>query len=309
MREKEEGNKRGNRDLSGRITGYNLTSPRIVRELLDEHGLAAKKSLGQNFLVDANILKTIIQAAQIEATDLILEIGAGIGALTVALSDRAGHVVAVEADRFFLPVLEKVLSGRKNITLIGEDILRLDLESVTAGRNAPKVVANLPYYISTPILFFLLESDVEWGNIVLMVQKEVAERVVSPSGIKTYGALSVMIQHYADAEIVAVVPPTVFLPRPKVESAILRLRPKKVTQSKEVKELFGLLVRNAFAHRRKTLYNSIKGIIPALGGEEVVIEAFQALGIYQGQRGETLTPTQFYKLALFFAAKDASKGR
>lgn len=309
MREKEEGNRRKNGDLSSRITGYNLTSPRIVRELLDEYGLAAKKSLGQNFLVDANILKTIIQAAQIEATDLILEIGAGIGALTTALSDRSGHVVAVEADRFFLPVLQKVLSGRKNVTLIGEDILRLDLKSVTAGWNAPKVVANLPYYISTPILFFLLESDVEWGNIVLMIQKEVAERVVSPSGIKAYGALSVMIQHYADAEIVAVVPPTVFLPRPKVESAILRLRPKKITQSKEVKELFGLLVRNAFAHRRKTLYNSIKGIIPALGGEEVVVEAFQALGIKQEQRGETLTPAQFYELALFFAANDASKGR
>lgn len=282
---------------SGNEERFNLTSPRQVRQLLDKYGLTAKKSLGQNFLIDANILRKILQAAEILPSDVVLEIGVGVGALTGALAERAQAVVAVETDRSLLPLLNEVLADKKNVTLIFEDILKLDLTNLLAGADTAKVVANLPYYITTPIIFHLLKSNIKWGIIVLMIQKEVAERIVSPPGGKNYGALSVMVQHYASAEIMGIVPPTVFLPRPKVESAILRLKPRDIDYPDDVEEVFSLLVRTVFAFRRKNLVNSLKGIIPKLGGEERVRAALKIFNIDPEERGENLSPEEFFALA------------
>lgn len=282
---------------SGNEERFNLTSPRQVRQLLDKYGLTAKKSLGQNFLIDANILRKILQAAEILPSDVVLEIGVGVGALTGALAERAQAVVAVETDRSLLPLLNEVLADKKNVTLIFEDILKLDLTNLLAGADTAKVVANLPYYITTPIIFHLLKSNIKWGIIVLMIQKEVAERIVSPPGGKNYGALSVMVQHYASAEIMGIVPPTVFLPRPKVESAILRLKPRDIDYPDDVEEVFSLLVHTVFAFRRKNLVNSLKGIIPKLGGEERVRAALKIFNIDPEERGENLSPEEFFALA------------
>lgn len=260
--------------------------------------MAAKKGLGQNFLTDANILRKIVDAAQLSPDDLVLEIGPGVGALTVALAEAAGGVVAVETDRSLTPLLAEVLAGRDNVRLVFGDILKFDPAALLAPEGtAPKVVANLPYYITTPIIFHLLESAVKWQLMVFLVQKEVAERMVSPPGNKVYGALSVMIQSYCEVELVGVVPPTVFIPRPKVYSAIVRLVPKPREFTPETDRCFSLLVRTIFSSRRKNLYNSLRSIFSQLGGEKKVMAAIERLGLDPRQRGETLSPAEFYALA------------
>jgi 16S rRNA (adenine1518-N6/adenine1519-N6)-dimethyltransferase len=267
---------------------------------LTKYNLAAKKQLGQNFLVDANILRKIVSAANLSSSDLVLEVGTGIGALTTALSEQAGYVLTVEADSSLAPLLKQVLAGRDNVRVIFSDILQLNPADLFKENSIkPKVVANLPYYITTPILFHLLESDVNWDVLVFLVQKEVAERIISPPGNKVYGALSVMIQHYCEAEIVGVVPPTVFLPKPKVNSAIIRLIPKEKEFSPEIEKTFSLLVRTVFTYRRKNLYNSLRGIFTELGGENKVMEALKTLNIKPSQRGETLSPEEFYAIAAY----------
>lgn len=278
----------------------NLTSPRIVHQLLTKYNLTAKKQLGQNFLIDANILRKIVLAANLSSSDLVLEVGTGIGALTTALSEQAGYVLTVEADSSLAPLLKQVMAGRDNVRVIFSDILQLNpADLFKKNLIKPKVVANLPYYITTPILFHLLESDVNWDMLVFLVQKEVAERIISPPGNKVYGALSVMIQHYCEAEIVGVVPPTVFLPKPKVNSAIIRLIPKEKEFSPEIEKTFSLLVRTVFTYRRKNLYNSLRGIFTELGGENKVMEALKTLNIQPSQRGETLSPEEFYAIAAY----------
>lgn len=253
-------------------------------------------------MTDANTLQKIVAAAELDSSDLVVEIGAGIGALTNGLAEQAGLVVAVETDRSLAPLLEEVLAGRDNVRIIYGDILKLQpLTLIEGAYLKPKVVANLPYYITTPILFRLLESGINWQLLVFLVQKEVARRIVSPPGNKVYGALSVMIQHRCQAEIVGVVPPTVFLPRPKVDSAIVRLIPRKRESDHQTERLFSLVVRTVFAYRRKNLYNSLRSIFSELGGEKRVGEAFQALQINPLQRGETLSPEEFYDLASYFA--------
>ena len=274
----------------------------MVSQLLDKYQLTAKKQLGQNFLTDANTLQKIVAAAELDSSDLVVEIGAGIGTLTNSLAERAGLVVTVETDRSLAPLLEEVLTGHANVRIIYGDILKLDpLILIEETHLKPKVVANLPYYITTPILFHLLESGIDWRLLVFLVQKEVAQRMVSPPGNKIYGALSVMIQHYCHAEIIGIVPPTVFLPRPKVDSAIVRLIPRKRETNPQTERLFSLLVRTSFAYRRKNLFNSLRRIFSDLGGEKRVEEAFQVLGINPKQRGETLSPEEFYALASYLA--------
>lgn len=279
-----------------------LTSPRVVRQLLEKYQLTAKKQLGQNFLTDGNTLQKIVRAAELDASDLVVEIGTGIGTLTNSLAERAGLVVTVETDRALAPLHEEVLAGHTNVRIIYGDILKLDPQTlITETHFKPKVVANLPYYITTPILFHLLEAGIDWHLLVFLVQKEVAQRMVSPPGNKVYGALSVMIQHYCHPEIVGIVPPTVFLPQPKVDSAIVRLLPRRRETDPRTERFFSLLVRTAFAYRRKNLYNSLRCIFSELGGEKRVEEAFQVLGINPQQRGETLSPEEFYALASYLA--------
>jgi 16S rRNA (adenine1518-N6/adenine1519-N6)-dimethyltransferase len=265
-----------------------------------KYKLVAKKGLGQNFLADANILRKIVAAAQLSPSDLVLEIGPGLGALTVALAEAAGRVIAVETDRSLAPLLAEVLADQDNVGLVFGDILKLDPVTLLGPEhNGAKVVANLPYYVTTPIIFHLLESTVPWRSLVFLVQKEVADRMVSPPGNKVYGALSVMIQFYCHVELVGVVPPTVFIPRPKVHSAIVRLVPKPKEYSPETDRCFSLLVRTVFSSRRKNLYNSLRSIILQLGGEEKVRAALQTLGLDPLQRGETLSPAEFYALAAY----------
>ncbi|HEY8392968.1 MAG TPA: 16S rRNA (adenine(1518)-N(6)/adenine(1519)-N(6))-dimethyltransferase RsmA [Capillibacterium sp.] len=264
-----------------------------------KHNIAPKKGLGQNFLTDANILRKIVAAAALRPEDSVLEIGPGAGALTVALAEAAGTVVAVETDRSLAPLLAEVLADRPNVRLVFGDILKLNPATFFPPEGpAPKVVANLPYYITTPIIFHLLESAVRWQLLVFLVQKEVADRMVSPPGHKAYGALSVMIQTYCHVELAGVVPPTVFLPRPKVDSAIVRLVPKPRAFSQETERCFSLLVRAIFSTRRKNLYNSLRSIFPQLGGERKVMEALAKLGFDPRRRGETLSPAEFYALAV-----------
>lgn len=269
-----------------------------------KYQVVTKKGLGQNFLADANILRKIVNAAELTAADVVLEIGTGVGALTIALAQAAGQVISVETDRTLAPLLAEVLAGWDNVQLVFGDILKHDpaalLPSVAIN---PKVVANLPYYITTPIIFHLLESTVQWQRLVFLVQKEVADRMVSPPGNKVYGALSVMIQSYCRVELVGVVPPTVFIPRPKVYSAIVKLTPQPRNFSPETARCFSLIVRTVFSSRRKNLHNSLRRIFPQLGGEANVMEALDILGFDPQQRGETLSPTEFYALADYCGKK------
>lgn len=263
-----------------------------------KYQVVPKKGLGQNFLADANILRKIVDAAELTAADVVLEVGTGVGALTTALAQRAGQVVTVETDRTLAPLLAEVLAGRDNVQLVFGDILKHDPAALLpATTTAPKAVANLPYYITTPIFFHLLEAAVPWQCLVFLVQKEVADRMVAPPGNKAYGALSVMIQLSCHVELVGIVPPTVFIPRPKVRSAIVKLIPRPRKSSPDTEACLSLLVRAVFSSRRKKLHNSLQPIYSQLGGEAKVMAALKTLGLDPDQRGETLAPTEFYALA------------
>ena len=279
----------------------------MLQELLHKHGIKPQKRLGQNFLVDGNVLRKITAAAGVTPADSILEVGAGAGALTKALAEQAGMVTAVEKDRSLAPVLREVLGERENLRLVFADILKVDLQallgnegSTGAGMNL-KVVANIPYYITSPLIFHLLESGINWRLLVFLVQKEVAERIAAAPGSKRYGALSVGVQYHAEVELLGTVPPSVFFPRPQVSSAILRLVPKKKEGSAETERLFKLLVRTVFNARRKTMAKALRGIAPELGGEKRLQEAFQALGLDPGGRGEDLSVADFLSLASYLA--------
>lgn len=272
-----------------------LTAPGTVRQLLNAHGIRIKKRLGQNFLVDRNILQKIVAAAELEADDTVLEVGPGLGALTQALAERAGRVVAVEIDEQLIPVLRKTLAAYPNVTIVHADALRLDLGSLVPGAAKVKVVANLPYYITSPLLMHFLEADLPLERLVVMVQAEVAERLQAAPGSKAYGALTVAVQYRAEVTRVAKVPRTVFLPQPGVDSAILclRLRPYPVRPKDE--GLFFAVVRAAFAQRRKTLRNALA---PLAGERGVAVE--EVLGkanVDPAVRGETLSIEAFIAVA------------
>lgn len=272
-----------------------LTAPGTVRQLLNAHGIRIKKRLGQNFLVDRNILQKIVAAAELEADDTVLEVGPGLGALTQALAERAGRVVAVEIDEQLIPVLHKTLAAYPNVTIVHADALRLDLGSLVPGAAKVKVVANLPYYITSPLLMHFLEADLPLERLVVMVQAEVAERLQAAPGSKAYGALTVAVQYRGEVTRVAKVPRTVFLPQPGVDSAILclRLRPYPVRPKDE--GLFFAVVRAAFAQRRKTLRNALA---PLAGERGVAVE--EVLGkanVDPAVRGETLSIEAFIAVA------------
>ena len=265
-----------------------------TKELVKKYGFRFTKSLGQNFLVDPTVVRDIIEGSNITKADHVIEIGPGVGTLTRALLEAAGQVTAVEIDSALIPILKEELKNYDNFRLIEGDVLKTDLKALTQGAPV-KVVANLPYYVTTPILLRLLEEDFPWQSITIMIQKEVAMRLNAGPGTKDYGSLSVLISYYADAELIRLVTPVSFIPQPKVDSLVIRLdrRSQRRVAPKD-EQLFFQLVRQSFAMRRKTLHNTLKpmGIDPV-----IMADSFAAAGIDPGRRGETLTIEEFARLS------------
>lgn len=280
-----------------------IATPSRTRELLQKHGFSFKKSLGQNFLTELNILKKIVAAAQITKETNVIEIGPGIGALTEQLGKKAHQVLAYEIDERLLPILTDSLSEYQNITIIHEDILAADVEQdveQTFTEKWPlKVVANLPYYITTPIMMKLIESRLPIDEMVVMMQKEVAERISAQPGSKAYGSLSIAAQFYMEAAIAFIVPKTAFVPQPNVDSAILKLtkREQPIVTVKD-EERFFRLVKGAFQQRRKTLWNNL---LATYGKQEEMVEklkiALASVEIDPKRRAETLSIEEFAALS------------
>lgn len=278
-----------------------LTSPRVIRDILDRFELKAKKSYGQNFLIDENTLLKIAGAASIAPSDLVIEVGPGLGTLTRVLAERAGAVAAFESDRELLPVLAHTLADfAGKVRVVAGDFLQADLQAwyVEQPRGPLKVVANLPYYITTPIMFHLFESRLPIECAVFLVQREVARRIVAGPGSKEYGALSVAIQYRSRPEIVADVPPTVFYPAPKVTSTILRLNMSAAPAVQVCDErLFFRVVRAGFSQRRKTIVNALQGSSIAPIERSAWNDIMSSCGINPQARAEQLSIFQFAALA------------
>lgn len=278
-----------------------LGIPRNTIEILQKYNFNFQKKYGQNFLIDTSVLERIIRAAGITKEDLCLEIGPGIGTMTQYLAETAREVVAVEIDKNLIPILEETLSDYENVTVINDDILKVDLNRIVKERNegrSIKVVANLPYYITTPIIMGLFEKQVPVKSITVMVQKEVAERMQAGPGTKDYGALSLAVQYYAEPEVVAKVPPNCFIPRPNVGSAVIRLtrHEKPAVQVEDERKMFSL-IKASFGQRRKTLVNSLSNA-PELGiSRDHAAEALEKMGLSLMIRGEALTLEQFAELS------------
>lgn len=276
-----------------------LGIPQNTIAVLQKYQFNFQKKFGQNFLIDPHVLEKIVDAAQITGEDCVLEIGPGIGTMTQYLAESAREVVAVEIDKALMPILQDTLSAYDNVTIINEDILKVDVRQIVEERNQGrpiKVVANLPYYITTPIIMSLLENHVPLQSITIMVQKEVAERMQVGPGTKDYGALSLAVQYYARPEIVAHVPANCFMPRPNVDSTVIRLtryQEPPVTVGDE-KHMFAL-IRASFNQRRKTLAN---GLANGMGiSREQVNAALEKMGLPATIRGEALTLEQFAQLS------------
>lgn len=276
-----------------------LSNPQVTIEIIKKYNFAFQKRFGQNFLIDGRVVEKIVQAADIGKEDIILEIGPGIGTMTQYLAEAAGHVYAVEIDKNLLPVLAETLAAYDNVTVINEDILKVDIAALLEGSTGKvKVVANLPYYITTPIIMGLFENHVPAESITVMVQKEVAQRMQAGPGSKDYGALSLAVQYYAEPYIVANVPPNCFMPRPNVGSAVIRLTrwqtPPVAVQDE--KQMFAL-IRASFNQRRKTLQNGISNAETLSFKKEQVVCALREMGLPETVRGETLSLGQFAKLS------------
>ena len=278
-----------------------LGNPSNTIEVLKKYGFRFQKRYGQNFLIDSHILEKIIEAAEITKEDMVLEIGPGIGTMTQYLAEHAREVVAVEIDKTLIPILEDTLSAYDNVTVINEDILKVNIEALAREKNGNrpiKVVANLPYYITTPIIMGLFESHTPLASITIMVQKEVADRMQAGPGTKDYGALSLAVQYYAKPEIMMNVSPGCFIPKPNVGSAVIRLTryEQNPVQVKDEDFLFSL-IRAAFGQRRKTLVNSLTNASFLSVSKEEILRALSEMGISETVRGEALTLEEFAKLS------------
>lgn len=289
------------------MTAPYLGNPKRTIEVLQKYEFVFQKKFGQNFLIDTHVLDKIINAADITKDDFVLEIGPGIGTMTQYLACAAREVYAVEIDKALIPILEDTLSDYSNVTVLNEDILKVDIRKLAEEHNQGKpikVVANLPYYITTPIIMGLFEGHVPIESITVMVQKEVADRMQVGPGTKDYGALSLAVQYYAEPYIVANVPPNCFMPRPKVGSAVIRLTRHKEAPVKTVDEkLMFRLIRASFNQRRKTLANSLKNSPELSFTKEEIQDAIAACGFKEGVRGEALTLADFATLTDQFAKK------
>lgn len=278
-----------------------LGNPTGTIEILKKYQFNFQKRFGQNFLIDSHILEKIIEASEITREDCVLEIGPGIGTMTQYLAESAGRVIAVEIDQSLIPILSDTLSSYENVTVINEDILKLDINKLVEEKNAGrpvKVVANLPYYITTPIIMGLFESHVPLKSITIMVQKEVADRMQVGPGTKDYGALSLAVQYYAKPEVVTYVSPSCFLPRPKVGSAVIRLTAFDKPPVETVDEGFLFsVIRASFNQRRKTLVNGLTNAAELHLTKKQVTDALAQMNLSPAVRGETLTLEQFAMLS------------
>lgn len=280
-----------------------LYAPSTIKGIKEKYGFRLTKSLGQNFLTDKNIIDRIIEGSGITEEDLVIEIGPGIGVITYEASLAARRVIAVEIDRNLIPILEETLAERENIQVINSDILKTDVNRIIedARKKDPKIkgvkiIGNLPYYITTPIIMKLLEEGVKADGITAMMQKEVADRIKAAPGTKAYGALSVAVQYYCEIESVVNVPKEVFVPQPKVDSAVLNLKIRKTcpVETRD-RELFFSVVKAGFGQRRKTLSNSLMGVKDIT--KEIVFESLNAAGIEPSRRAETLSLEEFAQLS------------
>lgn len=280
-----------------------IATPARTKAILDKYHLAAKKSLGQNFIVDTNILEKIVATGLIDKETTVIEVGPGIGALTEQIAKKAKEVIAFEIDDRLLPVLEDTLSPYNNVKVIHQDILKVDLkvfkEEYLKEAERVVVIANLPYYVTTPIILEFLESSLPIDSMVLMMQKEVANRLSASPSTKAYGSLSIAVQYYMDAEVAFIVPKTVFTPQPNVESAVIRLSRKEIPEVMVKDEAaFFQVARSAFVQRRKTLWNNLQS---AYGKEpeikEKLKQSLELAGIDPTRRGETLSLKEFGRLS------------
>ncbi|MFR8337199.1 MAG: 16S rRNA (adenine(1518)-N(6)/adenine(1519)-N(6))-dimethyltransferase RsmA [Eisenbergiella massiliensis] len=278
-----------------------IGTPGRTVEVLQKYQFNFQKKYGQNFLIEPQVLETIVDAAHIQADDCVLEIGPGIGTMTQYLAEQAREVVAVEIDKALIHILQDTLSEYPNVTIINEDILKVDLEKLVKEKNdgrPVKVVANLPYYITTPIIMQLFESHVPLHSITIMVQTEVAQRMQVGPGTKDYGALSLAVQYYARPEIITHVPPTCFIPRPNVGSTVIRLTryEKPPVEAADESFLFSL-IRASFNQRRKTLVNGLSNASGLNLSKAQITEALEQMGLPANVRGETFTLEQFARLS------------
>lgn len=278
-----------------------LATPTNTLEVIKKYDFAFQKRFGQNFLIDANIVEAIVDRADITKDDCVLEVGPGIGTMTQYLCEAAGKVIAVEIDKNLIPILNETLNDYDNVRVINEDILKLDIKSLADEENEGKpikVVANLPYYITTPIIMGLFESHVPIDSITIMVQKEVADRMQVGPGTKDYGALSLAVQYYAKPEIVLNVPASCFMPRPNVDSAVIRLTRhiEPVVTVKDEKLMFDI-IRASFNQRRKTLVNGLTNASYLNFSKDMIVKALDVMGLSPSVRGETLTLSQFAELS------------
>lgn len=281
-----------------------LSSPNTIKYIIKKYGFHFSKGLGQNFLIDENIVNKIVDGAEVTEDDYVLEIGPGIGVMTQALALRAKKVVAIEIDKSLLPVLDETLSGLDNVEIVSADVLDLDLKALIAEKfdgKMPKVVANLPYYVTTPIIMKFLEEGIPVSDIVVMIQKEVAARMAAVPSTKAYGALSVAVQFYSEPSIITNVPRTVFMPAPNVDSIVIRMKIREKPPVDVIdKKLFFRVVRASFAKRRKTLSNTLSSDLAGFEKPEI-LEVLGQSGIDPQRRGETLSMEEFGLLANNFA--------
>lgn len=281
-----------------------LGTPSATKEIINKYSFAFQKKFGQNFLIDSNVLESIIRGAEITKDDFVLEIGPGIGTMTQYLCEAARQVVAVEIDKMLIPILEDTLSEYDNVEVINQDVLKVDIKSLAEEKNNGKpikVVANLPYYITTPIIMGLFESGVPIDSITIMVQKEVADRMQTGPGSKDYGALSLAVQYYATAKVILNVSATCFMPRPNVDSAVIKLtRHKEPTVNVVDEKLMFKIIRASFNQRRKTLVNGLKNSPELSFSKEQIVKAIEKIGKPETIRGEELTLEEFAELANAF---------
>ncbi len=278
-----------------------LSNPQKTIETIKKYQFSFQKKFGQNFLIDEHVIHKIIRGAQVTKEDFVLEIGPGIGTMTQYLAEEAREVAAVEIDRKLIPILGETLSAYDNVTVINEDILKVDIAALAMEKNGGKpikVVANLPYYITTPIIMGLFESHVPIDNITVMVQKEVADRMKVGPGSKDYGALSLAVQYYAEPYLVANVPANCFIPRPNVDSAVIRLtRHEKPVVDVDNEGLLFNMIRASFNQRRKTLQNGLKNSDLISASKEAIMDSIREAGFPETVRGEALTLEEFARLA------------
>ena len=282
------------------MTGPYLAKPAAAIAVLQKYGLHTQKKYGQNFLIDAHVPEKIMEAAEICREDCCIEIGPGIGTLTQYLAERAGRVIAIEVDTGLLPVLSETLEGYENTTVISADVLKVDMQELirqyAEGRRV-KVVANLPYYITTPILMSMLEAGLPVVSYTLMVQKEVADRMQAGPGGKEYGALSLAVQYHTEPEIVMQVSPNCFLPQPTVGSTVIQLKSRGPLLPEEDRKVLFRVIRAAFGQRRKTLYNSLRNTPEIGASKEQIAQALESCGLRPDVRGEALSLEQFMLLS------------